>query len=333
MQVFAAQKQGTRTGRDLTDGRTIMTYLKRPALLSVSTSGNACAWTSHQGGTKGPCTPSRVEETLQQARKMAIVGQVAVGLAHDFNNCLQATRFAVDVMQGLIERGQTKELASPLAAASMSIDKAAALAHRLLTFARPHEAAWKPIDANSVIESMEALLKCALGSQTEIEFVLASHLSQILCDAHQLENALLNLAINAGDAMPKGGKLTIKTSRADRGDLHVRPHIAVSVMDTGTGMTPTCVERAFEPFYTTKPLGRGTGLGLTMVKRFVEQSGGTLNVDSAIGRGTKIVLFLPCHLPEAQRKPADWDGPTAKDFPNSAVEGREERRCTSHQCV
>jgi signal transduction histidine kinase len=230
MQVFAAQKQGTRTGRDLTDGRTIMTYLKRPALSSVSILGNACAF--HRGGTNGPFTPSRVEETLQQALKMAIVGQVAVGLAHDFNNCLQAARFAVDVMQSLIERGQTKELASPLAAASMSIDKAAALAHRLLTFARPHEAAWKPIDTNSVIESMEALLKCALGSQTEIEFVLASHLSPIRCDAHQLENALLNLAINAGDAMPKGGKLTIKTSPADRGDLHVHPYIAVSVMDT-----------------------------------------------------------------------------------------------------
>jgi signal transduction histidine kinase len=150
---------------------------------------------------------------------------------------------------------------------------------------------------------METLLNCTLGERIELKLALADDLASTVCDPHQLENAVLNLTINAKDAMPAGGKLVIETCRADLGTgraaLRKGRYIGVCVSDTGTGMRPDVAQRAFDPFYTTKPTGRGSGLGLAMTKHFVEQFGGSVSIESTVGRGTTIILYLPCRHAEA----------------------------------
>jgi signal transduction histidine kinase len=245
----------------------------------------------------------QIQEALRNARKMEAVGQMAAGLAHDFNNLLQGVGLALDTMQQRLNQGRTEEIASLVTAALTSVNKAGALTHRLLAFSRPHAVNWTPVGVNSVIASLETMLTWTLGDRIELEFILADDLATTICDPHQLENAVLNLAINAKDAMPNGGKLVIETFHADlstqRPDLRKGRYVGICVSDNGTGMRPDVAKRAFDPFYTTKPAGRGTGLGLAMTKQFVEQFDGGVNIVSVVGRGTSIMLYLPCHRADA----------------------------------
>jgi signal transduction histidine kinase len=243
-----------------------------------------------------------IEAALREAQKMAVVGQMAGGIAHDFNNLLQSVAAALEVMQKRIDQGRTGELAYPMDLAHMSLTRAADLTHRLLAFSRPHEVEPQSVEVDAIIATMEALLRCTLGPKVDLRLVLGGGDGSTRCDLHQFENVLLNLAINARDAMPDGGKLVIETFAAtlcyDQGDLRRRRCIGICVADSGIGMPREVVERAFDPFYTTKPEGRGTGLGLALTKRFVDQCDGCINIESVVGQGTTISLYLPSEADE-----------------------------------
>jgi PAS domain S-box-containing protein len=230
------------------------------------------------------------EEALRHAQKMEAVGQLTGGLAHDFNNLLQGIVGSLELVQKRIEQGRFENLADYAAQARASADRASALTHRLLAFSRRQPLDPKPIAANPLILAMEPLLRRSLGEIFVLEFDLSPTLWPTLCDPHQLDSAILNLAINARDAMPGGGTLTIASRNVDDPD---NPCICIAVTDTGTGMTADVIERAFDPFYTTKPIGQGTGLGLSMVYGFMRQSGGHAKIFSTVGQGTTVKLFLP----------------------------------------
>jgi len=271
---------------------------------------------SSQSETKDRmATSGQVEEALRQAHKMAIVGQMAGGLAHDFNNLLQGVVGALDVMHLRIHQGRTEELARPLDIAYMSLNRAADLTHRLLAFSRPHAVELKCVNVNATITSMQALLRCTLGPRVQVDLQLADGLGNPSCDLHQLENVLLNLAINAKDAMPEGGRLLIETFtaylRSERTETRQGRYVGICVADSGTGMAPEIAERAFEPFYTTKPAGRGTGLGLAMTRHFVEQCNGRANIESVLGQGTSILLYLPCASDDEHDTPVALAGAQA----------------------
>jgi PAS domain S-box-containing protein len=230
------------------------------------------------------------EEALRHAQKMEAVGQLTGGLAHDFNNLLQGIVGSLDLVQKRIEQGRFENLAEYAAQARASADRAGALTHRLLAFSRRSPIDPRPIAANPLILAMEPLLRRSLGELYLLKFDLAADLWPTRCDPHQLDSAILNLAINARDAMPDGGILTISSRNIpDPAD----PCICISVTDTGTGMTPDVIARAFDPFYTTKPIGQGTGLGLSMVYGFMRQSGGQAKIFSTVGQGTTVKLLLP----------------------------------------
>jgi PAS domain S-box-containing protein len=243
----------------------------------------------------------QTEEALRQAQKMEAVGQLTGGIAHDFNNLLTGIVGSLDLMQMRITQGRTDALERYAKAAMSSAQRAAALTHRLLAFARRQPLQPKTVEVNKLVVSMEDLLRRTLGEAIQMEFVTAGGLWLTRCDPHQLESAILNLAINARDAMPNGGRLFIETSNThlDRAyaALHpgVRPgqYICVAVTDTGTGMPPDVIEHAFEPFFTTKPLGTGTGLGLSMIYGFAQQSEGHARIYSEVGQGTTIKIYLP----------------------------------------
>ena len=257
------------------------------------------------------CISPQIEEARRQARKMEVFGQMTVGLAHDLNNMLQGVAGALDVMQTRIDRGQTSEISDLLQLAQMSLHRTSAFTHSLLAFSRPHRADLKPVAVNKVIAAMEPLLRFSLGDRIEFALELAEGASLTVCDPHQLENAVLNLTINARDAMPGGGRLVIETYHAElaaeRANLRQGRYIGIRVSDTGSGMSPEVAEQAFDAFYTTKPAGRGTGMGLTMIKDFVERFRGYVELKSVLGQGTSIMLFLPCHhdREQAYRKGED----------------------------
>jgi CheY-like chemotaxis protein len=198
-------------------------------------------------------------------------------------------------------------------AAMQGTDRAAALTHRLLAFARQQPLAPEPVDANKMISTMSELLRSTLGEHVRIETVNAGGLWLTTADAHQLENAILNVAINARDAMPDGGRLTIETANAYLDDAYAREHgevepgqyVLVAITDTGTGMPPEVAARAFDPFFTTKPTGAGTGLGLSQVYGFVKQSRGHIKIYSEIGAGTTVKIYLPRHHGDAAPAPKD----------------------------
>jgi len=241
------------------------------------------------------------EAALRQAQKMEAVGQLTGGLAHDFNNLLTGVIGSLDLMQRRIAAGRSAEAGRYVAAAIASANRAAALTHRLLAFSRRQPLAPRPVDANGLVTSMEDLLRRTIGESIRLRIHTAENLWQTLCDPHQLESALLNLSINARDAMPEGGRLCIETrnmpmrggTAGPEGEIPPGDYIGILVSDTGTGMDAETVERAFEPFYTTKPIGQGTGLGLSMVYGFARQSGGHARIESTPGRGTTITLLLP----------------------------------------
>jgi PAS domain S-box-containing protein len=242
------------------------------------------------------------EEALLQSQKMEAVGQLTGGIAHDFNNLLTGIVGSLDLLQTRLNQGRTENVARYIDAAMTSANRAAALTHRLLAFARRQPLIPKSVDANQLVVSLEDLLRRTIGETIDLAIVAPDDLWNTLCDPNQLESALLNLAINARDAMPDGGKLTIATANArldgvtaDTPALAPGDYICIAVTDTGTGMSAEVAARAFDPFFTTKPIGQGTGLGLSMIYGFARQSNGHVTIDSKLGQGTSIRLYLPRH--------------------------------------
>jgi CheY-like chemotaxis protein len=228
------------------------------------------------------------------------------GLAHDFNNLLTGISGSLEMMKMRLAQGRTADFDRYFMAAQGAIKRAAKLTHRLLAFARRQTLDPKPTNANRLISGLEELVRRTVGPNVEVEVVGASGLWPTLVDPNQLENAVLNLCINARDAMPDGGKLTIETANkwideraARRHDLPAGQYVSVCVTDTGVGMTPEVIEKAFDPFFTTKPIGEGTGLGLSMIYGFARQSGGQVRIYSEVGQGTTMCLYLPRHTDDA----------------------------------
>jgi len=224
------------------------------------------------------------------------------GIAHDFNNLLTGIVGSLDLLQTRLNQGRTDNVARYINAAMTSANRAAALTHRLLAFARRQPLIPESVDANQLVVSLEDLLRRTIGETIDLEIAASNDLWCTLCDPNQLESALLNLAINARDAMPDGGKLTIATTNARLGSVTVDTpalspgdYICIAVTDTGVGMSAEVAARAFDPFFTTKPIGQGTGLGLSMIYGFGRQSDGHVTIDSKIGRGTSVKLYLPRH--------------------------------------
>ncbi len=242
----------------------------------------------------------KAEAAVRQSQKMEVIGQLTGGVAHDFNNLLTVIIGNIEVAQRLLA-GREPEAETRIADAARGADRATALTKRLLAFARRQPLDPTPVDLNKLVTGMSELIRRTLGSPIAIETVLAAGLWRTRCDANQLESTLLNLIINARDAMPNGGKLTIECANtyldeayADRHE-EVTPgqYVMIAVTDTGAGMPREVVERVFEPFFTTKPAGEGTGLGLSMVFGFVKQSGGHVKIYSEPGHGTTVKIYLP----------------------------------------
>jgi len=249
---------------------------------------------------------TRTEEALRQSQKMEAVGQLTGGLAHDFNNLLAGISGSLELMQARIGQGRLGDLDRYMTVAQGATKRAAALTHRLLAFSRRQTLTPKPTNVNGLIAGMEELIRRTIGPQVALEVVGAASLWPALIDPGQLENALLNLCINARDAMPDGGRITIETANkwldrptAVKHDVPEGQYLSVCVTDTGTGMPPEVVARVFEPFFTTKPIGQGTGLGLSMIHGFAKQSGGQVRIYSEVGQGTTVCLYMPRHYGDA----------------------------------
>ncbi len=250
---------------------------------------------------------TEAHEALRQAQKMEAVGQLTGGIAHDFNNLLAGISGSLELIERRLAEGRTQGLDRFISGAQSSARRASALTQRLLAFSRRQTLDPKPIDANRLIHGIEDLIRRTIGPQITLEVVGAGGLWTTRVDPAQLESALLNLAINARDAMPEGGRITIETANkwldaraAPERDLAPGQYISICVTDTGTGIPKDVIERVFDPFFTTKPIGKGTGLGLSMVHGFVRQSGGQVRVYSETGecatQGTTMCLYLPRHL-------------------------------------
>ena len=260
------------------------------------------------------------EETLRHSQKMEAVGQLTGGLAHDFNNLLAGIMGSLELMRVNVARGRTDGLGRYIDVGLGAAARAAALTHRLLAFSRRQTLDPKPTDVNRLVADMEDLVRRTVGPSIAVKVSGHHALWPTLVDAPQLENSLLNLCINARDAMPGGGRLLIETANisldeaaAAKCRLAPGEFVCLSVTDTGSGMTPEVRERAFDPFYTTKPLGQGTGLGLSMVYGFAHQSGGQARIESEVDDGTTVSIYLPRHdagpdSMEASRADASADG-------------------------
>lgn len=250
----------------------------------------------------------QAEEKLRQSQKMEAVGQLTGGLAHDFNNLLAGISAALELMQKRISQGRFKDVDKYLATAQGATKRAAALTHRLLAFSRRQTLDPRPTDVNTLIVGMTELIQRTVGPSIRLKTLVAPDLWPALVDASQLENALLNLCINARDAMPDGGSITVETANRAVAVESVRTldipegeYLCLCVTDTGTGMSTEVIAKAFDPFFTTKPLGQGTGLGLSMIYGFTKQSGGHVRVHSQVGQGTTMCIYLPRYRGEAKQ--------------------------------
>ena len=267
----------------------------------------------------------KAEDALRQAQKMEAVGQLTGGVAHDFNNLLQVITGNLDVLRHRASDDNARRL---VGAALRGAERAAALTRRLLAFSRRQPLDPRQIDINQLVAGMSDMLHRTLGETIRVETVLAGGGWRAYADANQLESSLLNLAVNARDAMPEGGRLTIETANTFLDDQYARSHegvqpgqyVSVAVTDTGTGMTKETLARVFEPFFTTKEAGRGSGLGLSQVFGFTQQSGGHITIYSEVGEGTTVRLYLPRHI---------GTGTAAED----AVEARPEVDAATDQIV
>ena len=244
----------------------------------------------------------KAEDALRQAQKMEAIGQLTGGIAHDFNNMMAVVIGAMNLLQRRLDQGST-DVSRYIDAALDGANRAAALTQRLLAFSRQQALAPEPIYPNKMVAGMSELLARTLGEHIKIETVLAAGLWQSFADPVQLENAILNLSVNARDAMPDGGELTIETANTHVDDDFAREfqiaagqYVLVAVTDTGTGMTAEVISQAFDPFFTTKKVGAGTGLGLSQVFGFVRQSGGHVKIYSELGVGTTVKIYLPRYL-------------------------------------
>jgi len=237
----------------------------------------------------------RAEARLRQAQKMEAVGQLTGGIAHDFNNLLAAIMGNLELISG---RASDERIVRWASNAMLAAERGAKLTGQLLAFSRMQHLTLTPVDLNALVDGMRTLIERSLGPGIELVIELDPTVGAAVADANQLELAILNLAINARDAMPGGGRLTVTTSPAQHGwngeaAPMIGEFVSVSVADTGTGMSPNVLERAFEPFFTTKGIGKGTGLGLSQVYGIAKQSGGAVTIDSAPGRGTTVRILLP----------------------------------------
>jgi PAS domain S-box-containing protein len=274
----------------------------------------------------------RDEAALRQGQKMEAVGQLTGGMAHDFNNILQVIQANLDLVKTRV--ADNADAVGRLHSASAAADRGARLTQQLLAFARRQPLAPQPTSVARLVSDMGELLRNALGERIQLEYAVAENSWNARIDPGQLENAILNLALNARDAMPDGGTVTIEVSNAtlDRryaalhSDVTPGPYVSVAVSDTGTGMPADVIAQAFDPFFTTKNEGRGTGLGLSMVYGFVRQSNGHIRIDSAIGQGTSVKLYLPRTLDPVARPDGPAPEPAAGSERILVVEDNEEVR-------
>jgi signal transduction histidine kinase len=242
----------------------------------------------------------RLENQLRQVQKMEAIGQLTGGIAHDFNNMLAVILANLNLLKRQIARGEI-DVQRFIDGAAEGADRAAHLTQRLLAVARQQPLAPQPIDANKFVSGMSEILRRTLGQEVAIETILAGGLWRTYVDGNELESLLLNLAVNARDAMPNGGKLTIETANVNLDETYVRDHVGlaagqyvlIAVSDTGSGMSPEVIAKAFDPFFTTKATGKGTGLGLSQAYGFIKQSGGHIKIYSEIGQGTTVKIYLP----------------------------------------
>ncbi len=265
------------------------------------------------------------EEALRQSQKMEAVGQLTGGLAHDFNNLLAGILGSLELTQMRMQQGRLNDVERYVTAAIGASKRAAALTHRFLAFSRRQTLDPKPTNVNLLVTGMQELIQRTVGPAIVFEFVGVSGLWPALVDPSQLENALLNLCINARDAMPDGGRITVETANKWLDERAARQHnmpagqyLSLSVTDTGTGIPPELISRVFEPFFTTKPIGEGTGLGLSMVYGFARQSNGEVRIYSELGKGTTVCLYLPRYYGEAEAP----DDVAAVAAPSGAEQGK-----------
>ncbi len=252
----------------------------------------------------------KAEEQLRQAQKMEAVGQLTGGLAHDFNNLLAGISGALEMVGTRLKQGRIADVDKYLVAAQGASRRAAALTHRLLAFSRRQTLDPRPLNVNTLVSGMTDLIQRTVGPAIQVETVGAAGLWPTLVDASQLENALLNLCINARDAMPDGGRITIETANkwldaqgALTHDMPPGQYLSLCVTDSGSGMSADVIAKAFDPFFTTKPIGQGTGLGLSMIYGFAQQSGGQVRIYSELGQGTTVCIYLPRHYGDAGEEP------------------------------
>jgi signal transduction histidine kinase len=255
---------------------------------------------------------------LRQAQKMEAVGQLTGGLAHDFNNLLAGISGALQLIGIRLSQGRHDDLERYMAAAQGAVKRAAALTHRLLAFSRRQTLDPKPTNINRLVAGMEELVRRTVGPAVELEVVGAVGLWPALVDPSQLENALLNLCINARDAMPDGGRITIETANkwldrhaARTHDLSEGQYLSLCVTDTGTGMAPDVRERRLRALLHHQAAGQGTGLGLSMIYGFAKQSGGQVRIYSEVGKGTTVCIYLPRHHDRRKSRAASRPRPLA----------------------
>ncbi len=271
-------------------------------------------------------TREAAESQMRQMQKMEAVGQLTGGIAHDFNNMLAVIMSAMNLMQRKLARGET-DIGKFVDAATDATTRAASLTARLLAFSRQQPLAPQVVDANRIVTAMSDLLRRTLGETISVETVLAGGLWRMFADPSQVENAILNLAVNGRDAMPDGGRLTIETANGHLDDSYAAAnsevtagqYVMIAVTDTGTGMPAEVVARAFEPFFTTKPVNKGTGLGLSQIYGFVKQSGGHVKIYSEPGEGTTVKLYLKRHFGEEQAAEAAPGAIDADRLPTETV--------------
>ena len=317
---FAAdigQLQGVGDLRDLErtfirkDGAAVQTLVSARLERQGDTSWVVCVLTDISARRRAEEALRASEEQLRHAQKMEAVGQLTGGIAHDFNNMLQGISGGLDLMERRIAQGRATEAGRYVAMARQSVERASSLTHRMLAFARRQALLPSEIEPARLVRGMEELISRTVGPSVRLVLRLGGGDWRALCDENQLESALLNLAINARDAMPDGGQITITTADrcveagpfADSIDVSPGDYVEITVADTGTGMPPDVLARAFEPFFTTKPIGQGTGLGLSQLYGFVRQSGGAVQLESTLGQGTTVRLYLPRYHEETCAAP------------------------------
>ena len=267
---------------------------------------------------------ARTQEALRQSQKMEAIGQLTGGLAHDFNNLLAGISGSLELVEQRIAMGRLGDVQRFISAAQGGARRAAALTQRLLAFSRRQTLDSRPLDINKLIAGVEDLIRRTVGPSIALEVIGAGGLWAAKVDQSQLENALLNLCINARDAMPDGGRITIETANkwlddraARERELPPGQYVSLCVTDTGTGMTPDVIAHAFDPFFTTKPIGQGTGLGLSMIHGFVRQSGGQVRIYSELGMGTTMCIYLPRYMGEIDGE----DQPHNSSAPHESANG------------